>query len=200
VLKDFTSIGQDDAYVGVTSHTMERKQAREYSIGGSFPKSRNIGKSWRSPKFATVCCMRGDCDTLSSSNTSLDAYYSLQRSHLASQKIYFLHPHFPSEPFPDCLGQACTHKPIAQKKNIIKNLILSLVPISLPCGIANQPKKKIALQNPHLTFQVCAEYPCLCTICCGCTPCFLKDFSQALMALHYLLPLHTFESSSLSAA
>ncbi len=149
VLKDYTSIGQDDAYVGVTSHTMERKQAREYSIGGSFPKSRNIGKSWRSPKFATVCCMRGDCDTLSSSNTSLDAYYSLQRSHLASQKIYFLHPHFPSEPFPDCLGQACTHKPIAQKKNIIKNLILSLVPISLPCGIANQPKKKIALQNPH---------------------------------------------------
>jgi hypothetical protein len=130
----------------------------------------------------------------------LDAYYNLQRSHLASQKIFFLHPHFPSEPFPDCLGQACTHKPIAQKKNIIKNLILSLVPISLSCGIANQPKKKIALQNPHLTFQVCAEYPCLCTICCGCTPCFLKDLSQALMALHYLLPLHTFESSSLSAA
>jgi hypothetical protein len=28
----------------------------------------------------------------------------------------------------------------------------------------------------------------------------LKDLSQALMALHYLLPLHTFESSSLSAA
>jgi hypothetical protein len=109
----------------------------------------------------------------------LDAYYNLQRSHLASQKIYFLHPHFPSKPFLDCLGQACTHKPIAQKKNIIKNLILSLVPVSLPCGIANQPKKKIALQNPHLTFQVFAEFPCLCTICCGCTPCFLKDLSQA---------------------
>ncbi len=107
------------------------------------------------------------------------------------RKIYFLHPHFPSKPFLDCLGQACTHKPIAQKRNIIKNLIRSLVPISLPCGIANQPKKKIALQNRHLAFQVCAEFPWLCTICYGCTPCFLKDFSQAFMALHYLLPLHT---------
>jgi hypothetical protein len=138
----------------------------------------------------------------------LDAYYDFQRSHLASQKIYFLHPHFPSKPFLDCLGQACTHKLIAQKKNIIKNLIPSLVRISLPCGSANQPKKKIALQNPYLTFQVCAEFPCLCTICCGCTPCFLKDLSQvsschgfalsaaaahlsqAFMPVHYLL-LHT---------
>jgi len=121
----------------------------------------------------------------------LDAYYNFQRSHLASRKIYFLHPHFPCKPLVDCLGQACTHKPIAQKKNIIKNLILSLVPIYLPCGIANQPKKNIALQNPHLTFQVCAEFPCLCTIRCGCTPCFLKDLSQAFMALHYPLRLHT---------
>jgi Rad3-related DNA helicase len=61
----------------------------------------------------------------------------------------------------------------------------------LPCGIANQPKKKIALQNPHLTFQVCAEFPCLCTICRDCTPCFFKDLSQAFMALQYVLLLHT---------
>jgi hypothetical protein len=49
----------------------------------------------------------------------------------------------------------------------------------------------IALQNPQLTFQVCAEFPYLCTICCGCTTCFLKDLSQPFMALHYLLTLHT---------
>jgi hypothetical protein len=135
----------------------------------------------------------------------LDAYYNLQGSHLASQKIYFQHPHFPSKPFLDCLGQACTHKPIAQKKNIIKNLILSLVLLSLPCGIANRPKKKIASQNPPLTFQVCAEFPWLCTICCGCTPCYLKDISQAFIPVHYLL-LHTlllqssFHGFALSAA
>jgi hypothetical protein len=50
----------------------------------------------------------------------------------------------------------------------------------LPCGIANQPKKKIASQNPHLTFQVCAQFPWL-----------FEGFCQAFMALHYLLPLHT---------
>ncbi len=135
--------------------------------------------------------MRGDCDTSSSCSTSTRCI--LQRSPLPPciSKIFSLHPHFPSEPFPDCLGQACTHKPIARKKNIVKNLILSLVPISLPCGIAHQPKKKIALQNPQLTFQVCAEFPYLCTICCGCTTCFLKDLSQPFMALHYLLTLHT---------
>jgi len=43
----------------------------------------------------------------------------------------------------------------------------------------------------HLAFRRIFLKPSrLCTICCHCTPCFLKDISQAFMPLHYLL-LHT---------
>jgi len=43
----------------------------------------------------------------------------------------------------------------------------------------------------HLAFgRIFLKLSWLCTMCCRCTPCFLKDFSQALMPVHYLL-LHT---------
>jgi hypothetical protein len=64
VWKDCTSIGQDDAYVGVKSHTMVLE-----SSSSRHPKSTNGDESWWSPKFATVCRVSGDCDTSSSSNT-----------------------------------------------------------------------------------------------------------------------------------
>jgi hypothetical protein len=58
VAKDYTSIGQDDAYMGVKSHTMAEKSPKKLiskKLISSSRKSMNGGKRWWSPKFATVC-------------------------------------------------------------------------------------------------------------------------------------------------
>ncbi len=76
VLKGYTSIGQDNAYVGVKSRTMANKSPTKFPPSRSWNrrltsswKSRECDESWSSPKFATVRCMRGDCNTSASSNS-----------------------------------------------------------------------------------------------------------------------------------
>ncbi len=98
VVKDYTSIGQDDAYVGVKSHTISNEQNLFSKGSGHQNRSMDVGESWWSPEFATVCGRRGDSVTGASS--SLGSLL-LKPSQSETSCICILKP----SPLPPCISK-----------------------------------------------------------------------------------------------